>query len=559
MKKKKEKEEKKEYEEVAFVETSERIYLAVCGGDEKYYFAYLDEDQGKVVLAEELEIDGKKYRPLVPKLDKKGHKLPIEYPTTNIVRAENIETSELFARIKEHLRRYVDLPENDLELVVFFILFTWLYRKANTVAYLRFLGDSGKGKSRMITVTGDLCFYPLMLAGTATRSAIMRVQEIVRGTLVLDEADFRGDKENDMVKFINAGFERRKVAIMSNRNDPSKIEAFDPFSPKIFAMREPFRDAATEGRILSISPYETNRRDIPPVLPSIYYEETKMLRDIIAAWVLRNWKIAGGEEIELVQQLPVEPRLKQLAAPLSIILPLFGDGIMQNSFVKWLLERQKKIAEQRANSAEGQIFNAIVDIAQGIIHGKDLPEKFKKYITYVYYEDTEGEGKIVAITAGMLAEITGMSNAKISRLMQELGFHTKRRTITIGDAKVRGRFIYLTDTRRWVEGWRKYRGNESIMEIPEIVKDPEVEYESVIDLLPEPTEIELEILINELCKEENTVNCRVLEPFSWYSEVLGKDVLLPAGSVLKCPIELAEQLLTAGKIDVIEDDGANVR
>ncbi len=552
------KQKKKDYKEVTFIDTEDRIYLAVKGA-QGYYFAYYDPESEEIKLTEEVTVDGEKYRPLVPKLDKKGHRLPLEYPTINIVNTEQLCTSELFNQIKKHLRKYVDLPANDLELVVFFILFTWFYRKSNTVAYLRFLGDSGKGKSRMLTVTGDLCFYPLMLAGTATRSAIMRVQEIAKGTLVLDEADFRGDKDNDMVKFINAGFERRKVAIMSNRNDPSKIEAFDPFSPKIFAMREPFRDAATEGRILSISPYETNRRDIPPVLPTTYFEETERLRDMIAAWCLRNWKIVDDEKIELVQQLPVEPRLKQLAAPLSIILPLFGDGIMQNSFVKWLLDRQKKIAEQRANSAEGQIFNAIVDIAQGIIHGKDLPEKFKKYITYAYYEDTEGEGKIVAITAGMLAEITGMSNARIGRLMQELGFHTKRRTITIGDSKVRGRYIYLTDTRRWVEGWRKYRANEPIMEIPDIIKDPEIDYESVHGLLPEPTEIELEILINEICKEEDTVNCRVLERFSWYSEVLGKDVLLTAGSELKCPRDLAEQLHITGKIDVIEDDEANVR
>ncbi len=551
MGKKKAKEERKDYVEAAFVETPERIYLAVRGDGERYYFAHLDSSTGEITLIEEVEIEGKRHRPLVPKLDKKGHRLPVEYPSTNIVTADHIETPKLFVRIKEHLRKYVDLPENDLELVVFFVLFTWFYRKSNTVAYLRFLGDSGKGKSRMLTVTGDLCFYPLMLAGTATRSAIMRVQEIAKGTLVLDEADFRGDKESDIVKFINAGFEKRKVAIMSNRNDPSKIEAYDPFSPKIFAMREPFRDAATEGRILSISPYETTRTDIPPILPPEYYEETQKLRDTIAAWALRNWNHVKSEEIELVQELPVEPRLKQLAAPLSIILPLFGDESMENTFMRWLLDRQKKIAEQRATSVEGMIFNAIVDIAQGIVRGKDLPQKFEKYIDYEYSEDPEGEGKIEAITAGMLSEITGISAGRIGRLLSEIGFHPRRRTITVGDSKVRGRYIYLDNTRRWVESWRKYRVGEPIIDVPDIIKDSEINYESVLEYLPEPTEIELKILMDELGQGE-VVRCRVLERFSWYSEVLGRDVLIPAGAEIRCSRETAEHLTAAEKVEIVE-------
>ena len=555
MEKRNAKKEKNGYEKAAFVETPDRIYLAVRGEEEKYYFAYLDTETDKIILAEELKIDGKRYIPLIPKLDEKGHSLPVEYPTTNIINMEQIETGELFYKIKEHLRKYIDLPENDLELAVFFLLFSWFYRKSNTAAYLRFLGDSGKGKSRMLTVVGDLCFYPLMIAGTATRSAIMRTQEMVKGTLVLDEADFRGDKENDMVKFINAGFERRKIAIMSNRNDPSKIEAYDPFSPKLFAMREPFRDAATEGRILSISPYETTRTDIPPVLPPEYQEETQKLRDTIAAWMLRNWDRVNGEALDLVRQLPVEPRLKQLAAPLSIILPLFGDGTMENAFVKWLLERQKKIAEQRATSAEGMIFNAIVDIAQGIVRGRDLPQKFEKYIDYAYDEE---DGKITVITASMLSELTGMSAGKIGRLLQEIGFHIKRRTISIMDSKVRGRYIYLDDTRRWVEGWRKYRINESISEVPDIVKDPEIEYKPVIELLPEPTEIELRILEGEMANGEETVRCMVLDRFSWYSNTLGKDILLKEGMEIKFPRELATQLSKAGKVDVIDDD-ENVR
>jgi hypothetical protein len=57
--------------------------------------------------------------------------------------------------------------------------------------------------------------------------------------------------------------------ITENYNELKKNqELIISFVPKIFAMKRPFNDPATESRVISISMKETKRKDIPILLPS---------------------------------------------------------------------------------------------------------------------------------------------------------------------------------------------------------------------------------------------------------------------------------------------------
>jgi acyl-[acyl carrier protein]--UDP-N-acetylglucosamine O-acyltransferase len=62
-----------------------------------------------------------------------------------------------------------------------------------------------------------------------------------------------GEKETQVTKYLNLGFERGQYYILSDKQDPRSQDYFDAFSPKVLAMREPFHDNATEGRLLSVS------------------------------------------------------------------------------------------------------------------------------------------------------------------------------------------------------------------------------------------------------------------------------------------------------------------
>ncbi len=482
---------------VPYISLDDDIYLAVYDENENYKFAHMDSE-GNIELLDKVEINGITYVP------RERGKLPIGYPTFDIVNAPDLNTEELVDLLKKHINKYVDMSEDDLEMSIFYILHTWFYRKSNTVAYLRFIGDTEKGKTRMLTVIGDLCFYPLMLGGGATRSAIMRVQELYHGTLVLNEADFSGDKENEMIKYINSGFERKNKYIVTNRNNHD-IEVFDPFSPKIFAMRETFGDAATERRLLSISPYQTNRTDIPPVLPSNYDEEVIELRNIIARWTMKNWNKVNAENKEFINKLPVEHGLKQLAMPLSVIIPLFREEKIENKFNKWIINRQKQIIEDRRTSNEGIVFNAIVDLSKGEVD--DLQDKYKVYLynpnidedDYEYTE--EDAGKPIVITTGMVGDVSGIKGKKLDKILQELGFKKEKRDIKIKDKWRHPHVILLKDPRRWVEDWYRYVSYENVGEIPNVLKDERIDYtltpDSPVSPEKEYTEEELKTLNNK--------------------------------------------------------------
>ena len=510
----KEKEEEEKIKKVPYIDLEDDLYLAVWDGKDNYKFAHLARN-GEIELLDKVEIDGITYLPREKK-NILGQEIPVGYPTFDIVKVPDMSTEGLVKALKLFIWKYVDMKPDEYDLVIYYILATWFYRKTNTTAYLRFIGDTGKGKTRMLNVIGDLCFYPVKFGGGATEPAIRRTQEKFHGTLVLNEADLKGGKANEMIKYLNAGTEKKgggfaTVEERKGKNGEKEryTAYYDPFSPKILAMREPFPDAATEGRTLSIEPYQTHRKDIPVNLPLEYDEEVILLRNAIARWTLKNWKKVKFENYEFIQNLPIEPRLKQMVMPLSIILPLFGEGQdkMKNSFVQWLLKRQEEIIKHRANSLERQIFNAIVDLAEG--ETEEIEKEYGDYLydplrdgsDYTYEESEENRGKPLVITTGMIAKKTKISIYKINNILRELGFEVVKKRLKIKDKWKSPHVVILKDAQRWEEAWERYRGFGNVGEIPAILKDEHIDYEN--ELVPEIPEITPQINIDTLKRINN--------------------------------------------------------
>jgi len=297
------------------------LWLEVKKLDGNYAFTHVNSS-GRVTLDSEAVRGRLRLMPRrLPEVDRQP--IPIVgLPDESIQESRLLSPGELYSKVRSHIKRYVDLAELDLDLCTMYVLFTWFYRKVNTVAYLRFLADTGKGKTRGKKVIGDLCFYPLYASGASSFSGIARTQQHWRGTLIIDEADFAGEKENQVTKYLNLGFERGQYYILSDKNDPRSQDYFDAFCPKVLAMREPFRDNATEGRLLSIAMHETSNLNIPIILSPSYYEETRVLRNELALFALRHWNEIDAARMLSFDDLDIEPRLKQLAMPLSIIFQI---------------------------------------------------------------------------------------------------------------------------------------------------------------------------------------------------------------------------------------------
>ena len=447
----------------SFIALEEKIFLEIRKKEGEYCFAYLDE--GKIKFADKVEIGGKTYLPRpLPKMEGKEVNL-VGLPDEGILEAKLLSPEELFNKIFNHFNKYIDLSPLDLQLCVYYDIFTWFYLKTNTLGYLRFIGDTGKGKSRSLQVVGDISFYPVYAGGCSTFSGIVRQQEKWKGTLIIDEADFPSGKENQIIKYLNLGFEKGKIFIMSDKKNPRRQDFFDPFSPKIMAMREPFKDNATEGRVLSISPYETQREDIPIILPENYRKEVQEIRNELALFTLYHWEKIDGEKMIEFKDLEIEPRLKQLAMPLSIIFQIWEEGIPH--FREYLVKRQKELKKTRAQSWEGTVVNLVLSIAKG---EEDLSSEFGEY-----YSPSK---EISAITPSMVAKTLKTSPKMVTTTLASVGFEVEVRKITIhkGERKINKtvRAYCIPNEKTWREIIFRYylpeEGEEEIPIIPEVLK-----------------------------------------------------------------------------------------
>lgn len=231
-------------------------------------------------------------------------------------------TDELVEAIGAYLYRYVDLSERFQRIASYYVLLTWVYDAFNELPYLRFRGDFGSGKTRALVVLGSLCYKAFFASGASTVSPIFHTLDTFRGTLILDEADFRfSDEKAELVKILNngnaKGFPVLRTAVTAKREfDP---RAFNVFGPKLVAMRRSFEDPALESRFLTEDMGQRSlRSDVPINLPDAQKEEARALRNQLLMYRFRTLEHVQVDESLIDPTL--SPRLNQILAPLLAII-----------------------------------------------------------------------------------------------------------------------------------------------------------------------------------------------------------------------------------------------
>jgi hypothetical protein len=460
----------------SYIITEDRIYLNVLDSKGHHMFAYL-AGSGKIEYSECVLVDGRTVYPQELPSSSNGKKvITVGIPLKeSIDSAQTLCAADLYERIKNHIKKYLDLPEPEIELVIHYILFTWFYKKLNTVPYLRFLGDTGKGKTRMLNVIGNLCFYPIISGSGSSVNGIIRFNELWHGTLKVNEVDKSGKMENDLEGYFNSGFEAGNFFVKNSNVDLSKQEFFDPFGPKIFTMKRPFSDNATEGRLLSISARETTNPNIPIILPPSYYKEVEEMRAVIAKFVLLNWTSVDVGKLSNLADLPIEPRSKQLAIPLSIVLQLLPDK--EKAFKDYFLQRQGEITKIRSESWDGMVFNYVYSLAIG---NEEPVGKLEYYV----------KGKVVAITPAMVAAYFNASAKGITQALMTIGFTSELKGVNIIDngsmKKKKTRMYVVPSAAAWREMVQRYLEKDSESEdIPDGIPEKDSESEDIPDGIPE--------------------------------------------------------------------------
>ena len=201
--------------------------------------------------------------------------------------------TELIEDIQQYIHRYVAVSERFETIAAYYVLFSWLYDRFNEVPYLRLRGDYGSGKTRFLLTVGSLCYKPIFSSGASTMSPIFHMLHAFRGTLIIDEGDFRmSDEKSDVVKMLNNGTVKG-ISILRNELLPTKEynpRAFQVFGPKIISTRGEYKDDALESRFITEETAISKLHDnIPINLPSQYKEEALRLRNKLLLFRFRNY------------------------------------------------------------------------------------------------------------------------------------------------------------------------------------------------------------------------------------------------------------------------------
>ncbi len=268
---------------------------------------------------------------------------------------------DLLESIKSYLHRYVDLSLEFTEVASAYVLLTWVYDAFNELCYLRFSGDFGSGKSRALWVLGSICNKAFFASAASTISPVFYTLDLFRGTLILDEADFRySDLQSDITKILNNGSVCGFPVLRQTQNSAKEFDprAFNVFGPKIVAMRKKFDDIALESRFLTEDMgTRPLRDDIPLNLP---VEQQKEALDLRNKLLMYRFKTVASAAIDVSQvDRTRSGRFNQTVVPLLSVITDEGTRLVIKSCA---MRDDDKSASLRSLSIEAELVETICEL-----------------------------------------------------------------------------------------------------------------------------------------------------------------------------------------------------
>lgn len=301
---------------------------------------------------------------------------------------KNIEN--LKNEIETFMREWLSVSEEYYPIATYYVIGSWVYDKFDTFNYLRAMGDTGTGKSRFLDVVGGICYKFTLVSGAATPAPVFRMIRRWRGTIGIEEGDLKQtDESNEIIKILNCGFEKGRPVIRCDKNDPSNMEYFDTYCPKVIATRKEFYDKATEARCITEIMEQNDR--VKDTKNKRFYRQRQQLINKLLMFRLKNWGCVNVEKANDVNLDFLEPRLRQACR--SFIALIIDDEKMMAHFKDYLYRYNREIIEKRSETWEGMVVN---DIAQQIITGNT------DHLTAKEIADRIGEDKLTYRKVGKI-------------------------------------------------------------------------------------------------------------------------------------------------------------
>lgn len=389
--------------------------------------------EGQVRYETNLMDDGKRLVPYSPENNLLKNDVVL-FPSE----AASYESEQaLIAEIRAFIHRYVDVSPLFEEIASYYVLFTWVYDAFNELPYLRLRGDTGTGKTRFLLTAGALCYKPIYASGASTVSPLFRILDSVRGTLIIDEGDFRfSDEKAEIVKILNNGNARGFPVLRSESVNGKEFSprAYAVFGPKLVSTRGFFQDRALESRcITEETGSQRLRDDIPLNLTAEYQRAALVIRDKLLMFRLRN---SGKRAVDasLVDR-SIEPRLSQIFVPLMSVI---DDAEARKALRDVAREYHKELVADRGMDLEAQVLEITHELQESPYTDTLSIKEIAERLAERYGDDFERKvtphwvGYVLRRKLGLKTEkhhgsyvIAASEGPKLKRLFEKYGVSTQ--------------------------------------------------------------------------------------------------------------------------------------
>jgi hypothetical protein len=280
------------------------------------------------------------------------------------------DAESLAGRVRTFIEAWVQLPDEHLnvDLALAYVFTSWVIERFDAIPYLRALGDWGSGKTRLITVVGSVCQRPTFLAGATTPAPIYRLMDQWRGTLILDEGDFkvRSEVGELLEKIFLNGYKRGfPIPRVDEVNGERDVVPFDCFGMKLTSNRSSY-DPALDSRHLSIRMPVVEDVNKPVQLPPRFWADALALRNQLQLWRFRT--LSGSLTLDENEKIDgVVNRTREVGLPLLLAIRAITGctgSVWEKNVIERLKEMSKSAQDSRAESWEGRVALAFIDLYQ---------------------------------------------------------------------------------------------------------------------------------------------------------------------------------------------------
>lgn len=266
--------------------------------------------------------------------------------------ADSVRSTQLFARIKELFKAYIELLDPRLyDFLTLWNIGTYFYRLFNAYPYVYVGGISGSGKTKLLTLSSCMCFNAVSI-GNTTCACLFRLTQSSRCSVFIDESDALSNRYTaaDVRNILLNGYKKGLNVYRARRTNEGNFltEAFEVYSPKMLVNIEGL-ESVLGSRCIDIIMQRGSNTDITAREVISDYPIWQQIRDMIYPFMMKNWKAVKQAYAELQNDRSLQNRDWELWKPILALAKFFDDTTLFQSIRALAIE---KAAESQSTNSE---------------------------------------------------------------------------------------------------------------------------------------------------------------------------------------------------------------